>query len=62
MAMEQISIGLSIALNRLLSCEGARKLVETDDVVAIEEESNGNEAVSRYDESHVPSVRVDQTL
>ena len=62
MAMEQITIGLSIALNRLLFCEGARKLVETDDVAAIEEESNGNEAVSRYDESHVPSVRVDQTL
>ena len=63
MAMEQITIGLSIALNRLLFCEGARKLVETDDVVAIvKEESNGNEAASRYDESHVPSVRVDQTL
>jgi hypothetical protein len=63
MAMEQITIGLSIALNRLLFCEGARKLVETDDVVAIvKEESNRNETASRYDESHVPSVRVDQTL
>ena len=63
MAMEQITIGLSIALNRLLFCEGARKLIETDHVVAIvKEESNGNEAVSRYDEPHVPSVRVEQTL
>jgi hypothetical protein len=63
MAMEQITIGLSIALNRLLSCEGARKLIETDDVVAIvKEDSNGNEAASHYDQSHVPSVRVDQTL
>jgi hypothetical protein len=63
MAMEQITIGLSIALNRLLFCEGARKLIETDDVVAIvKEDSNGNEAASHYDQSHVPSVRVDQTL
>ncbi len=62
-AMERITIGLSTALNCLLFCEGARKLIETDDVVAIvKEDSNGNEAASHYDQAHVPSVRVDQTL